>query len=158
MQFDNIDFLISLIKQCPENCVAEIQCNWTTTSYTDKEFEEIKGFSTISDCKSSRQIEVFKSSRFDKYKYKINKFGQFDIWEGGLNLFVSVESKNAIIEIFKSFFYDSDVCHFHVFTQVKQIVECYDSFMHNFLDSLYFKFTIDEKLNLANNDIDIFFK
>lgn len=158
-QFDQIDFLTSVVKQCPDNCVVELQCNWTSTAFSDNEFTEIKNQSVNSteDCKTDRQVEVFKSSRFDNYKYKDTKFGQFPIWDGGLNLLITKDSKNEIIERLKKYLDNNDVCHCQIYTQDKHIAKCYDSFMHCWLDSSAFKFTTEQKEKFADNDIDIYF-
>lgn len=156
-KYDEIDFLTHLIKQCPDKCVVEFQCNWTNTSYTDKEFVEISGCSSLEDCKSDRETEVFKSTRFDNYKYKSTKFGQSEIWDGGLNLFITTKSKEKINENIRTYLDGSDVCHCQVYTESTHIAECYDSFNHNKLDNSFFKFTVEEIQNYARNNIDISF-
>lgn len=76
------------------------------------------------------QMEVFKSSRYDSYIYKDTKFGQFPIWDGGLKLLITSDSKYEIIELLKKYLDNSDVCHFQIYTQEKHIGKCYDGFMH----------------------------
>ncbi len=158
-QYYQIDFLASVVKQCPDNCVVELQCNWTSTAFSDNDLAEIKNQSinSIQDCKADRQIEVFKSCQFNSYKYKNTKFREFPIWDGGLNLLITADNKNEIIERITKYLDNSDVCHCQIYVQDKHIAKCYDSFMHCWLDRSVFKFTAEQKEKFANNDIDIFF-
>ena len=157
--FDQVDFLCSIIGQCPNNCVAELQCNWTSTTYSDKEIAEIKKYpiNSIQDCKTDRQTEVFKSSLFDSFKYQESQFGKFTVWNGGLNLLITDKNKTEIIRNLKEFFDNRDVCHCQIYTTQKQIAECYDTFNHSKLDSEIFSFTEEEKQRFGDNDIDIYF-
>lgn len=157
--FDQVDFLSSLIEQCPNNCVAELQCNWTSTTYSDKEIAEINKYLTkkIEDCQTDRQTEVFKSFLLESYKFQEQQFGKFTIWDGGLNLLITDKNKNKIVEKLKEYFDNRDVCHCQIYTQEEHIVECYDTFTHNKLDSNIFSFTAEEKQKFGDNDIDIYF-
>ena len=154
-----VDFLIRIIEQCPDSCVAELQCNWTTTSYTDNELAEIKDhfINSIQNCKTDRQTEVFKSHQFDSYKYKDNMFGPFTIWKGGLNLLITTSNKNEIIVRLEKYLDNSDICHCQIYTQDKHIAECYDSFTHSKLNTGFFSFSIEQRQKYADNDIDIYF-
>lgn len=155
LKYTGIDFLTHIIKQCPDNCVAELQCNWTNVSYTNKESDQISKYFSIENCKSNREVEVFKSSRFENYKYKDAKFGQYEVWLGGLNLFITNNNKTEIIGNIKEYLDDSDVCHCQIYMKNKQLAECYDSFMHNKLDNTTFKFTDVEIKNYGKNNVDI---
>ena len=158
-KFMQNDFLLRIIEQCPDSCVAELQCNWTSTAYSGNELAEIKDqfINSIQNCKTDRQTEVFKSHQFDSYKYKDTKFGQFTIWDGGLNLFVRTTSKNEIIERLEKYLNNSDICHCQIYTLDKHIAECYDSFTHSKLDSGIFTFTKEQRQKYAENDIEIYF-
>lgn len=150
-----LEFLIRIIEQCPDSCVAELHCNWTSTSYSENELAEIDN--SFQNCKTDRQTEVFKSHKFDSYKYKNTKFGQFTIWNGGLNLLITTSNKNEIIERLEKYFDDRDVCHCQIYTQDKQIAECYDAFTHSKLDSGIFTISKEQRQKYAENDIEIYF-
>ena len=158
-QYYQIDFLASIVEQCPDNYMVELQCNWTSTAFSDNDIAELKyqSINSIKYCKTSRKVEVFKCSRLDRYKYKRTKFGQFPIWDGGLNLLIKADNKNELIKRITKYLDNSDVCHCQIYTEDKHIGKCYDNFMYCWLDSSIFKFTTELKENFADNDIDIYF-
>ena len=116
-----------------------------------------QAINSIQDCKTDRQVEIFKSFQFEFYKYKNANFGQFQIWDGGLNFNITTDNKNEIIERLKQHLDNSDVCHCQIYSYDKRIAKCYDRFMHCWLDSNIFVFTTKQKEKYADNDIDIYF-
>lgn len=154
-QSDQIDFLTKLVEQCPDNCLFELQCNWTSTRFSENELAEIinDNIKHIQSCKTDRQAEIFKSFCFENYKYKDTSFGKFSIWNEGLNLLITADNKREVREQLRKYLDNSDICHCQIYTQDRHIAECYDSFMNCRLDSRIFKFTARQKKKYADNEI-----
>lgn len=159
-KFDSIDFLCSLIKQCPNNSLFEMTCNLNLIYTRNELLDTLNNNVKIQNCADNRQREVLKSSLLDSYKTSADIRGT-KLWEHGLNLLITNNNKDAIIKILIDNFDNSDVCHCNVYPNndlsQDKIAECYDGFNHSVVDSKYFKFTNSEKQMFEKNTVDIYF-
>jgi hypothetical protein len=160
-KFDSIDFLCSLIRQCPDNSIFEMTCNFDI-NYSRVELlgSVLNNDATIQNCNDDRQREVLKSSLLENYKISEDRNGT-KLWEHGLNLLVKEQNKETIIKILSDNFDNADICHCNVYpnndlTQDK-IAECYDGFNHSVVDSKHFKFTDSDRQLFEENTVDIYF-
>ncbi len=159
-KFDALDFLCSLIRQCPDNSIFAMTSNFDL-NYTRVELLDILNNDvTIQNCKDDRQREVLKSSLLENYKISEDR-NETKLWEHGLNFLVTDQNREAIIKILTDNFGNADICHCNVYpnndlTQDK-IAECYDGFNHSVVNSKYFKFTDTERQMFEENTVDVYF-
>jgi len=159
-KFDSIDFLCSLLRQCPDNSIFEMTCNFDV-NYTRVELLDILNNDvTIQNCKDDRQRGALKSSLLESYKITADR-NETKLWEHGLNLLVTKQNKEATIKIITDNFDNSDICHCNVYPNkdltLDKIAECYDGFNHSVVDSVHFKFSDSERQLFGKNAVDIYF-
>jgi hypothetical protein len=151
----HVDFFLRLLKQCPDNSLISLSCNWTSVNFSGEELIEINKINKVENCVTDRQIEVFKSNLLNKYKYSEKEFGKLIIEIGNLNLIINKSIINELTSIIRNNFNDRDICHCIIYFEDRKIAKCYDNFTGTWLESTFFKFTKVEIETYAEKDIFI---